>query len=278
MALRSSQNAPLRSSADASKAKSSSGISPQALQSQVLSRITKLNDRDTTENGAEMLRALAAELRGEELGLMLRTCCSQLNTDAGTSQPRDKQLRPFARARLVQLLGDAGAASSVRLTRKTLVWLCRSMVRTSSDGDSSVRDAAACALSVLAEGTVAGGGPLPADAAATPDAAGGSGGGGGSGGAGGEAAVLSIFLKPIFEHLALLEKRAQVGAALCLAKLIFKVGGEALIPTLPRLCARLAQRLEAPGCAAHSELLQVRIFVIWGVVLCGFCCLSPACC
>jgi len=210
------------------------------LRQQILFAVEKLGDRDTAENSATELQHLARQLESDQsFHVLLHTLIE------GLGNPHYAK-HAFTRKYIMLVLGALGAEFMPRLSRRHVSKLCATFFRHIDDSDSHVREACADSFASIAQS-------YTAEAAATV-----------SGAAGEDAAPrggkLALFLQFIFDTLGKDSKGAsryaQIGAGLCLARLIARIPATYVTPTLPRLCYKLEQHLSNRGCHAHTELLQ----------------------
>lgn len=225
----------------------SNGATGAAVQAQVkrqiLLAVQKLTDRDTLENGVEEINGLAKGLPAAHHGVLLSTLGQGLNNTHYSKMA-------FTRRQVVQLLGELAISFAAELHRRSLVRLLETIVAQLEDPDSSVREACAEAIADMASTFTcqeAADMAMSADAAARRPAAGKDG------------SVLPIFLQPVLDNLSSHSrgKQAQMGAGLCLARLLLRIGKDQVMPALPRLCHRLGQHVESSICLARKEILWV---------------------
>jgi hypothetical protein len=203
----------------------------------ILLSVQRLSDRDCAETAAMELRETAQRLDGEQFALMLHTLTE------GLGNPHYAKMA-FTRRLIIQMVGELGAEHMERLTRRHCSRLCATIFKHVDDADSNVREACADAFALLAQSYSA---LLPRSSSAT-----------GRGGSPPGGSRLSLFLQCVFDSMSAKGqgKMAQCGAALCLARMIARVGPAHITPALPRLCQRIEQHLNSKSCAARTELLQ----------------------
>jgi ribosomal protein L29 len=203
----------------------------------ILLSVQKLSDRDCAETAVLELREAAQQLDGEQFALMLHTLTE------GLGNPHYAKMA-FTRRLIIHVVGELGAEHMHRLTRRHCAKLCTTIFKHVDDADSNVREACADAFASLAQSYSA---VLPKTSSAA-----------GRGTSPSAGSRLSLFLQCVFDSLSAKAqgKTAQVGAALCLARMIARVGAVHVTPALPRLCQRIEQHLNNKSCAARTELLQ----------------------
>lgn len=203
----------------------------------ILQSVQRLSDRDCAETAVLELREAAQHLDREQFALMLHTLTE------GLGNPHYAKMA-FTRRLIIQIVGELGAEHMERLTRRSCSRLCATIFQHVDDADGNVREACADAFALLAQSYAA---ILPRSSSANGRANSPQGG-----------SRISLFLQCVFDSMSAKAqgKMAQCGAALCLARMIARVGAAHVTPALPRLCQRIEQHLNSKSCAARTELLQ----------------------
>ncbi len=187
------------------------------LKHRILAALNKLADRDTQQLAVEELERIAESVSPESLSLLL-TCL--YDTDA--------QQKSVVRRECVKLFGTLASLHG-DLLAPHLSKIVTNIVRRLKDPDSNIRDACVESIGVLASQV----------------------------GAGAEnGSAIGVFVKPLFEALSEQNRSLQVGAALCLARVI-DLARDPPPATLQRLCPRIVKLLSSPNFLAKSSLLTV---------------------
>ncbi|CAM6058832.1 unnamed protein product [Sphagnum tenellum] len=185
------------------------------LKNRILAALNKLSDRDTQQLAVEDLERLAQGLTPEGLALFL-ACL--YDTDA--------QQKSVVRRECIKLLGTL-ATLHQDLLASHLPKMVANIVRRLKDPDSNIRDACVDTIGILASQT----------------------------GRGIEAgASLNVFVKPFFEALGEQHRNLQVGASLCMARVI-DCTTDPDPPTLQLLCPRIAKLLGGSNFMGRAALL-----------------------
>ncbi|CAM6036847.1 unnamed protein product [Sphagnum compactum] len=187
------------------------------LKHRILAALNKLADRDTQQLAVEELERIAESVSPESLSLLL-TCL--YDTDA--------QQKSVVRRECVKLFGTLASLHG-DLLAPHLSKIVTNIVRRLKDPDSNIRDACVESIGILASQV----------------------------GAGAEnGSAIGVFVKPLFEALSEQNRNLQVGAALCLARVI-DLARDPPPATLQRLCPRIVKLLSSPNFLAKSSLLTV---------------------
>ncbi len=187
------------------------------LKHRILAALNKLADRDTQQLAVEELERIAESVSPESLSLLL-TCL--YDTDA--------QQKSVVRRECVKLFGTLASLHG-DLLAPHLSKIVTNIVRRLKDPDSNIRDACVESIGILASQV----------------------------GAGAEnGSAIGVFVKPLFEALSEQNRSLQVGAALCLARVI-DLARDPPPATLQRLCPRIVKLLSSPNFLAKSSLLTV---------------------
>lgn len=186
------------------------------LKQRILSMLHKLSDRDTQQLAVEELERIAQNLSPEEISLYL-TCL--YDTDA--------QQKSVVKRECMRLVGTLATLHGDLLSPH-LPKMVANIVKRLKDPDSNIRDACVESMGVLAS-QIGGAGP---------------------------GAATTVFVKPLLEALGEQNKTLQIGAAMCLARVVECVK-DPHPPTLQRLCPRMVKMLASPNFLAKSSLLSV---------------------
>lgn len=186
------------------------------LKHRILAALHKLSDRDTQQLAVEELERIGQSLTPE--GITLFLACLY-DTDA--------QQKSVVRRECIKLVGTLASLHGDMLAGH-LPKMVSNIVRRLKDPDSNIRDACVDTIGVLA---------------------------GQIGGAEAGAAV-TVFVKPLLEALGEQNRNLQVGASLCLARVI-DCCKDPHPPTLQRLCPRVVKLLANPNFLAKASLLTV---------------------
>lgn len=186
------------------------------LKHRILAALHKLSDRDTQQLAVEELERIGQSLTPE--GITLFLACLY-DTDA--------QQKSVVRRECIKLVGTLASLHGDMLAGH-LPKMVSNIVRRLKDPDSNIRDACVDTVGVLA-GQIGG---VEAGAA------------------------VSVFVKPLLEALGEQNRNLQVGASLCLARVI-DCCKDPHPPTLQRLCPRVVKLLANPNFLAKASLLTV---------------------
>lgn len=185
------------------------------LKNRILAALNKLSDRDTQQLAVEDLERLAQGLTPEGLALFL-ACLYDT----------DSQQKSVVRRECIKLLGTL-ATLHRDLLASHLPKMVANIVRRLKDPDSNIRDACVDTIGILASQT----------------------------GRGIEAGTsLNVFVKPLFEALGEQHRNLQVGASLCMARVI-DCTTDPDPPTLQLLCPRIAKLLGGSNFMGRAALL-----------------------
>ncbi|CAK9220692.1 unnamed protein product [Sphagnum troendelagicum] len=191
------------------------------LKNRILAALNKLADLDTQQLAVEDLERLSESLSSEGLSMFL-SCLYET----------DGQQKSAVRRECIKLFGTLATLHGGEALAPHAPKIVANIVRRLKDPDSNIRDACVDAMGILASQIGGGGG-----AEAT--------------GAGGS---INIFVKPLLEALGEQNRNLQVGASLCLARVI-ECTKDPNTGTLQRLCPRILKLLSSPSFLANASLL-----------------------
>ncbi|CAK9872628.1 unnamed protein product [Sphagnum jensenii] len=191
------------------------------LKNRILAALNKLADRDTQQLAVEDLERLSESLSSEGLSMFL-SCLYET----------DGQQKSAVRRECIKLFGTLATLHGEEALAPHAPKIVANIVRRLKDPDSNIRDACVDAMGILASQIGGGGG-----AEAT--------------GAGGS---INVFVKPLLEALGEQNRNLQVGASLCLARVI-ECTKDPNTGTLQRLCPRILKLLSSPSFLANASLL-----------------------
>ncbi|CAK9269872.1 unnamed protein product [Sphagnum jensenii] len=193
------------------------------LKNRILAALNKLADRDTQQLAVEDLERLSESLSSEGLSMFL-SCLYET----------DGQQKSAVRRECIKLFGTLATLHGGEALAPHAPKIVANIVRRLKDPDSNIRDACVDAMGILAS-----------------QIGGGGGGGAEATGAGGS---INIFVKPLLEALGEQNRNLQVGASLCLARVI-ECTKDPNTGTLQRLCPRILKLLSSPSFLANASLL-----------------------
>eukprot|EP00249_Psilotum_nudum_P002119 c15000_g1_i1 orf=1-822(-) len=215
---------------------SKSGASTQLmlieLKQRIFSALNKLADRDTQHIAVEDLENIAESLSPEGISVFL-SCLYET----------DPQQKSAVRKECVKMFGILANLHEYVLTPH-LPKIVISVVRRLRDPDSNTRDACVDTMGILAS-------KVPPSSFSV-----GACGGSDNGGAAPYAGPLGVFFKPLFDVLSEQNRGVQVGAAMCLARVIESTR-DPHPPALQRICPRIVKYLSNPNFSAKAALLSV---------------------
>ncbi|CAK9219623.1 unnamed protein product [Sphagnum troendelagicum] len=192
------------------------------LKNRILAALNKLADRDTQQLAVEDLERLSESLSSEGLSMFL-SCLYET----------DGQQKSAVRRECIKLFGTLATLHGGEALAPHAPKIVANIVRRLKDPDSNIRDACVDAMGILASQIGGGGGGAEAT------------------GAGGS---INIFVKPLLEALGEQNRNLQVGASLCLARVI-ECTKDPNTGTLQRLCPRILKLLSSPSFLANASLL-----------------------
>ncbi|KAL8162555.1 hypothetical protein V2J09_014044 [Rumex salicifolius] len=193
------------------------------LKQRILTSLSKLSDRDTHQIALEELESAISTLQNEAVPMLLNTLF-----DSSSSDPK-----PAVKKHSVRLIATL-CASHADATATHLVKIVSHIAKRLRDSDSGVRDACRDAIGVLSAAYIDGGG----------------------GGGGGENGVVSLFMKPLLDALGENDKGVQVGAAMCLGRVV-ECAKNPPVLAFHKLGARVCKYLHSPNFFAKSALMPV---------------------
>ncbi|KAL9271526.1 Microtubule-associated protein TORTIFOLIA1-like protein [Drosera capensis] len=192
------------------------------LKQRILNSLSKLSDRDTYQIGIEELESLIDSLQNDAVPMLINCLF-----DASSSDPK-----PAAKKESIRLLGVL-CGSHADSASTHLVKIVAHLGKRLRDSDPGVRDACRDVVGTLAGIYVKG---------ESED-------GNGNG-------VVSLFVKPLFEAMGESSKGVQVGAALCLGKVVDCAKNKP-VSAFQKLCPRICKYLNNPNFFARSALLPL---------------------
>ncbi|KAL9232364.1 hypothetical protein vseg_007485 [Gypsophila vaccaria] len=201
------------------------------LKQRILTSLGKLADRDTHKVAIDELEATITTLQNDSIPMLLNCLF-----DSSSSDPK-----PSVKKESIRLLAHL-CGSHPESTGAHLVKIIAHLAKRLRDPDSGVRDACRDVVGSLS------GVYVKANANAEGD---GIGVGGGVGGG-----VVSMFVKPLFEAMGENNKGVQVGAAMCLGRVV-DCSQNPPVTAFGKLCPRVCKFLNSPNFFAKSALLPV---------------------
>ncbi|CAM6108307.1 unnamed protein product [Calypogeia fissa] len=186
------------------------------LKHRILGALHKLADRDTQQIAVDDLERIVLTLSPEGISLCLNCL---YDTDA--------QQKSVVRKECVRLLGTLATVHGDLLIPH-MSKIVTTVVRRLKDTDSNVRDACVETMGVLAS-------EVP--------------------GAGGEAGPLNVYVKPLFDAMSEQNRSLQMGAGLCLARVIECLKDPQPV-LLQKLCPRLVKFFGSNSFQAKPALLS----------------------
>nr|GMC53750.1 microtubule-associated protein TORTIFOLIA1 [Ipomoea batatas] len=210
--------APLRSSTSSSL---SSHLAMVELKQRILTSLSKLSDRDTHQIAVEDLEKIIHSLSHDGVPMFLN-CLYDAANDS----------KPAVKKESLRLLA-ALCASHADSTASHLTKIIAHIVKRLKDSDSAVRDACRDAIGSLSSQYLKG----EAETGAL-------------------ASVVSLFVKPLFEAMGENNKTVQVGASMCMAKMV-ECASDPPVLAFQKLCPRICKYLNSPNFMAKASLLPV---------------------
>eukprot|EP00249_Psilotum_nudum_P010807 c22779_g2_i1 orf=339-3224(-) len=202
------------------------------LKQRILAALSKLADRDTQHIAVEELEHIAESLSPEGLSVCL-SCLYDIDLRQKSAVIKER----------MKMLGTLATLHGNLLTVH-LPKIVANVVRRLRDSDSSIRDACVETMGTLASKV------------APPALSVGAYGGAENGVAAAFAGPLGVFFKPLFDALNEQNRGVQVGAAMCLARVI-ESANNPHPAALQRLCPRIVKYLNSPNFSAKPALLSV---------------------
>eukprot|EP00249_Psilotum_nudum_P010806 c22779_g1_i1 orf=2-2581(-) len=202
------------------------------LKQRILAALSKLADRDTQHIAVEELEHIAESLSPEGLSVCL-SCLYDIDLRQKSAVIKER----------MKMLGTLATLHGNLLTVH-LPKIVANVVRRLRDSDSSIRDACVETMGTLASKV------------APPALSVGAYGGAENGVAAAFAGPLGVFFKPLFDALNEQNRGVQVGAAMCLARVIESMKNPHPA-ALQRLCPRIVKNLKSPNFSAKAALLSV---------------------
>ncbi|GAB4849638.1 phosphatidylinositol kinase- protein kinase tor1 [Ancistrocladus abbreviatus] len=196
----------------------SSHLAMVELKQRILNSLSKLSDRDTHQIAIEELEQIIQSLSNDAVPMLLNSLF-----DASSSDPK-----PAVKKESLRLLGVL-SASHPDSTATHLVKIVAHVAKRLRDNDPGVRDACRDTVGSLSGIYIKGEG---------------------------ENGVVSLFVKPLFEAMGENNKGVQVGAAMCLGRVV-ECAKSTPISAFQKLCPRLCKYLNSPNFMAKSALLSV---------------------
>ncbi|XP_074299829.1 microtubule-associated protein TORTIFOLIA1-like isoform X2 [Silene latifolia] len=198
------------------------------LKQKILTSLSKLSDRDTHQIAIEELETLIQTLQNDAVPMLLNCLF-----DSSSSDPK-----PSVKKESIRLLSNL-CGSHPDSTGTHLVKIIAHLARRLRDPDSGVRDACKDVIGCLSGIYLKGSGN--------------SSNGEGEGNGGG---MVSLFVKPLFEAMGENNKGVQIGAAMCLGRVV-DCATNPPISAFVKLCPRVCKFLNSPNYFAKSSLLPV---------------------
>ncbi|KAK9674349.1 hypothetical protein RND81_12G227000 [Saponaria officinalis] len=195
------------------------------LKQRILTSLAKLSDRDTHQIAIDELETLIQTLQNDAVPMLLNCLF-----DSSSSDPK-----PFVKKESIRLLANL-CGSHPESTGSHLVKIIAHLAKRLRDPDSGVRDACRDVIGCMS------GVYVKANAE-------GEGNGVGVG-------VVSTFVKPLFEAMGENNKGVQVGAAMCLGRVV-DCSQNPPLTAFGKLCPRVCKFLNSPNFFAKSALLPV---------------------
>ncbi|GAB2284668.1 hypothetical protein Dimus_019120 [Dionaea muscipula] len=208
-----------RSSSSASSSLSSH-LAMVELKQRILNSLSKLSDRDTQQIAIEELESTINTLQNDAVPMLINCLF-----DASSTDPK-----PAAKKESLRLLGVL-SASHTDSTSTHLVKIVAHVAKRLRDPDPGVREACRDVIGILSGVYLKG------------ECENGNG-------------VVSLFAKPLFEAMGENNKGVQVGAAMCLGKVV-ESAKTPPVSAFQKLCPRICKYLNSPNFFAKSALLSV---------------------
>ncbi|GMH24338.1 hypothetical protein Nepgr_026181 [Nepenthes gracilis] len=196
----------------------SSHLAMVELKQRILNSLSKLSDRDTHQIAIEELEAIIQHLQHDAVPMLINCLF-----DASSSDPKPAVKKESLR--LLAVLCDSHPDS----TSTHLVKIVAHIAKRLRDPDSGVRDACCEAMGSLSAVYVKG------------DS---------------ENGVVSLFVRPLFDAMGENSKGVQVGAAICLGRVV-ECAKNPPVSAFQKLCPKLCKYLNSPNFMARSALLSV---------------------
>lgn len=191
------------------------------LKHRIITSLSKLSDRDTHQIAVEDLEKIIQTLTPDGLTMLLN---SLYDATADSNKPAVKK---EAIRLLFYLCSTHTDSAATHLTK-----IIAHIVKRLKDSDSGVKDACRESIGELAALYLKGDG--------------------------GEnvGAVVSLFVKPLFEGLNDQNKGVQAGAAMCMARMV-EMASDPPVSAFQKMCGRICKYLNNPNFLAKAALLQV---------------------
>ncbi|XP_076887362.1 microtubule-associated protein TORTIFOLIA1-like isoform X2 [Bidens hawaiensis] len=190
------------------------------LKNRILNSLSKLSDRDTHQIAIEDLEKTIQTLTPDTLTILLNPLFD------ASSDPN----KPAAKKESIRLLHTLSAAHT-DAAAPHLVKIITHIVKRLKDSDSGVRDACREAIGELSGLYLKGEGENVG-------------------------AVVSVFVKPLFEALNDQSKGVQAGGAMCLARMV-EMASDPPVFAFQKMCGRICKYLNNSNFLAKAALLQV---------------------
>ncbi|KAH9616467.1 hypothetical protein KSS87_003932 [Heliosperma pusillum] len=217
------------SSSSLSTSSVSTHLAMVELKQRILTSLSKLSDRDTHQIAIEELETLIQTLQNDAVPMLLNCLF-----DSSSSDPK-----PSVKKESIRLLSNL-SGSHPDATGTHLVKIIAHLARRLRDPDSGVRDACKDVIGCLSGIYLKGCGSSSSN-------------GEGEGNGGG---MVSLFVKPLFEAMGENNKGVQIGAAMCLGRVV-DCATNPPISAFVKLCPRVCKFLNSPNYFAKSALLPV---------------------
>ncbi|XP_021758850.1 microtubule-associated protein TORTIFOLIA1-like [Chenopodium quinoa] len=211
---------PAQSTVPPSSASLSSHLAMVELKQRILNSISKLSDRDTHQIAIEELETLIQTLQNDAVPMLLNCLFDSSSSD---------QSKPSVKKESIRLLA-AVCGSHPDSTGTHLVKIIAHIAKRLRDPDSGVREACKDAIGNLSGIYIKG--------------------------ENSENGVVSLFVRPLFEAMGENNKGVQVGAAMCLGRVV-DCAVNPQLSSFQKLCPRVCKYLNSPNFFAKSALLPV---------------------
>ncbi|KMS98460.1 hypothetical protein BVRB_4g091550 [Beta vulgaris subsp. vulgaris] len=198
----------------------SSHLAMVELKQRILNSLSKLSDRDTHQIAIEELETLIQTLQNDAVPMLLNCLF-----DSSFSDPK-----PAVKKESIRLLAVL-CGSHPDSTGTHLVKIIAHIVKRLRDPDSGVREACKEAIGIISGIYIKG----EADNG-----------------------VVSVFVRPLFEAMGENNKGVQLGAAMCLGRMVdCALVNSTSISSFQKLCPRVCKYLNSPNYFAKSALLPL---------------------
>ena len=198
----------------------SSHLAMVELKQKILTSLSKLSDRDTHQIAIEELETIIQTLKNDAVPMLLNSLF-----DSSSSDPK-----PAVKKESIRLLAVL-CGSHPDSTGTHLVKIIAHIAKRLRDPDSGVREACKEAIGNLSGIYI-------------------------KGGEGENGGIVSLFARPLFEAMGENNKGVQIGAAMCLGKMVDCAINPPL-SSFQKLCPRVCKYLNSPNFFAKAALLPV---------------------